>query len=328
MKDSGFSSWPTARSQMANGTGDKQQGGDDLQTATQNWMTPVANDDNKSPEAHMAMKARMKGGPRNTVTSLQVQAKMWGTPRGSDGEKGGPNMSFGAGGTPLPSQAANWPTATVRDHKGSSPTSLTRKDGKSRLDMLDFAAEQGFTRPDHLTWPRGALSLPAIQNSRRLFRLATSRLSPATLRRLSKRETWTTRRLNPVFVSSLMGFPTGHAFSGFWEMRSTPSPQPMRGETSLRLTASEPSTLEGKDDREDMRAVRKDLHAAKDETRQEENLLSEMSFREDVENPAREGFMKWQQDMRGALCHLPTASAAWIWEPMKDNTHQDQLTLL
>jgi hypothetical protein len=39
------------------------------------WPTPVANDDNKSPEAHMAMKARMKGGPRNCITSLQVMAK-------------------------------------------------------------------------------------------------------------------------------------------------------------------------------------------------------------------------------------------------------------
>ena len=39
------------------------------------WPTPVANDDNKSPAAHMAMKARMKGGPRNCITSLQVMAK-------------------------------------------------------------------------------------------------------------------------------------------------------------------------------------------------------------------------------------------------------------
>ena len=37
--------------------------------------TPVANDDNKSPEAHMAMKSRMPGGPRNNITSLQVLSK-------------------------------------------------------------------------------------------------------------------------------------------------------------------------------------------------------------------------------------------------------------
>jgi hypothetical protein len=37
--------------------------------------TPCANDDNKTPAAHMAMKARMKGGERNTITSLQVRVK-------------------------------------------------------------------------------------------------------------------------------------------------------------------------------------------------------------------------------------------------------------
>ena len=44
------------------------------------WPTAVANDDNKSYEAHMAMKARMKGGPRKTATSLQVVAQNWPTP--------------------------------------------------------------------------------------------------------------------------------------------------------------------------------------------------------------------------------------------------------
>jgi hypothetical protein len=32
----------------------------------------------------------------------------WSTPRASDGEKGGPNMSFGTGGTPLPAQAVRF----------------------------------------------------------------------------------------------------------------------------------------------------------------------------------------------------------------------------
>jgi hypothetical protein len=49
------------------------------------WPTPVANDDNKTPEAHMAMKARMKGGPRYKPTSLNVMVKgvergLWPTP--------------------------------------------------------------------------------------------------------------------------------------------------------------------------------------------------------------------------------------------------------
>lgn len=39
------------------------------------WPTPVAHDDGKTPEAHLAMKRRMKGGPRNTITSLTVMVK-------------------------------------------------------------------------------------------------------------------------------------------------------------------------------------------------------------------------------------------------------------
>jgi len=46
------------------------------------WPTPVANDDGKSVEAHLAMKARM-GGNRTAITSLQVMARTagWATPR-------------------------------------------------------------------------------------------------------------------------------------------------------------------------------------------------------------------------------------------------------
>jgi hypothetical protein len=39
------------------------------------WPTPVAHDDGKTFEAHMAMKARMVGGPRKTPTSLTVVTK-------------------------------------------------------------------------------------------------------------------------------------------------------------------------------------------------------------------------------------------------------------
>lgn len=50
----------------------------------------------------------------------KTQVAMWSTPRASDGEKGGPNMSFGAGGQPLPAQAyhtAMGATPTARDHQ-------------------------------------------------------------------------------------------------------------------------------------------------------------------------------------------------------------------
>ena len=63
--------------------------------------TPVANDDNKSPEAHLAMKQRMgerdgSGANRTAITSLQVMAKYvesgWVTPSARDW-KDTPGMS-------------------------------------------------------------------------------------------------------------------------------------------------------------------------------------------------------------------------------------------
>jgi hypothetical protein len=55
--------------------------------------TPVAHDDGKTPEAHMAMKRRMPGGERKTITSLAVLARndftqpdgqrIWPTPKSS-----------------------------------------------------------------------------------------------------------------------------------------------------------------------------------------------------------------------------------------------------
>lgn len=67
-------------------------------TASGLLPTPVARDDGKSPEAHMAMKRRMPGGERKTITSLSVLARndfrqadgteAWPTPTASDARKG------------------------------------------------------------------------------------------------------------------------------------------------------------------------------------------------------------------------------------------------
>jgi hypothetical protein len=55
-----------------------REGGRMLEETVKLLPTPVANDDNKTPEAHLAMKARLseKDGSRRTqITSLQVLAK-------------------------------------------------------------------------------------------------------------------------------------------------------------------------------------------------------------------------------------------------------------
>lgn len=53
------------------------------ESGSSSWPTPVAKDDNKSPEAHLAMKERM-GGNRTEITSLQVAVKQWPTPASSE----------------------------------------------------------------------------------------------------------------------------------------------------------------------------------------------------------------------------------------------------
>jgi len=123
------------------------------------WPTPVAQDDNKSPEAHMRMKANMKGGPRYKPTSLQVMVKgiekgLWPTPTAT--ERSGTNPKTGKG-HGLSKAVKNWPTPTASDHKGSGPTNI-RKDGKDRKkDRLDYAVEQksGTLNPTWVEWLMG-----------------------------------------------------------------------------------------------------------------------------------------------------------------------------
>jgi hypothetical protein len=97
MDATGRSSWPTPRTE-ATGTGIRGDGGMDLRTtaALAAWPTPVANDDNKTVEAHLAMKKRMgerdgTGANRTAITSLQVMAQLagWPTPMaGTPAQKG------------------------------------------------------------------------------------------------------------------------------------------------------------------------------------------------------------------------------------------------
>lgn len=88
---------------------------------------------------------------------------LWGTPRASDGEKGGPNQSFGAGGIPLAAEAAQFPFfRQVRETSAAGETSST--------------AVGGSPQPSETTV--------------------------------------STKRLNPLFVEWLMGWPLGWTACG------------------------------------------------------------------------------------------------------------------
>ena len=105
-----------------------------------------------------------------------TQALPWATPRSSDGEKGGPNQSFGAGGVPLPAQVVDWMTPRVE--RGG----YTRDKGnpeKQRETLEGQVAGLTYSRHIPATEPDG---------------------SPPLKER---------RSLNPLFVEWLMGWPPG-----------------------------------------------------------------------------------------------------------------------
>lgn len=89
------------------------------------WPTPrvSAGGGNGKPE-------RMMDGGNCRLEDTIAGVAQWSTPRATDGSNGGPNMSFGAGGTPLPTQMA---------HSGPTPTGSTAQTGKRGAPNPEFA---------------------------------------------------------------------------------------------------------------------------------------------------------------------------------------------
>lgn len=114
------------------------------------WQTPVANDDNKSVEAHLAMKARM-GGNRTAITSLQVQTQAWPTPRSRDAANAAnttagrkPNHGYHDGDT-LTDAIRKWPTP--HSNAGAGPGTSGRRGGlnlQTAADMWPTPAAQNY----------------------------------------------------------------------------------------------------------------------------------------------------------------------------------------
>src|SRR5262245_57428968 len=240
--------WPTATA--ANATAgrteesrERNHTGTTLVDVVGMWPTPVANDDNKTPEAHLAMKQRMgerdgTGANRTAITSLNVFTQSWPTPnatdtkgasqpegrrppcdddlpsaverlwstlRATDGDKGGPNMAFGAGGTPLPTASAAasegwgqtptglWPTPCAEEATGHMSGS-NRDTWRPTLSGLARGQQpvlhQGRPGPSSPPAPPGASGGPP-----------SSRTPPGSRRRSAR------RRLNVYFVEWLQGLP-------------------------------------------------------------------------------------------------------------------------
>jgi hypothetical protein len=171
--------------------------------------------------------------------ALALGITNWSTPKATDGAKGGPGQSYGSGGTPpLPAQAAQWPTPAVQNWKGSSEASITRADGRSRMDILNCRAEQGFTRPDPAITPLGLRPSHHAPISRPLWASMIASHGRVVSRRILKARA--RRRLNPLFVGWLMGWPIGHALCACSATEFTLWQQRMRDALSLLPMASGP----------------------------------------------------------------------------------------
>jgi hypothetical protein len=214
-----------------------------------NWPTPVANDDNKSLEAHLAMKKRIgeRDGThanRTAVTSLSVMARHWATPCVPNGGRinreevvaAGGRMPEGKKQITLEAQSRYWPTPNATDHKGSS----TRAEGKERPECDDdlptrlerLGESYPFSPQDPSNANGGQESSGSPPNS--CLQWPTPNAAGGTgYMSGSNRDTWrptlegmaqghlpelhrgrpkrdqAKKRLNPFFVEWLMGWPIG-----------------------------------------------------------------------------------------------------------------------
>jgi hypothetical protein len=263
---SASSLWPTAKA-LTGGANSKrterQAGGPDLQESVQSWMTP------RTVHGQYTRDRGQTGAERLTLEGQAMMQSLWKTP---DVPNGGRGMPKGAtmtgmlenGGkrqVGLENQARQWPTPRSRDHKGGGPT-VIRKDGKSRMDQLDYNAEHGFSHPDQAISGLGALSFDQRRTLHRLLAdlglfkrpgsisrpySVPSRSAPTNPLRAQyqiaqsysiwckkRNQHWQAKRLNPQFVEWLMGWPTGHALCACSEMAFSHWLQDMRG-ALLRL---------------------------------------------------------------------------------------------
>lgn len=124
-------------------------------------------------------------------------------------------MSFGAGGQPLPSQAAQWPTPSATSY-GTNQGGAAGRSGKVRPSLETMVREAMWPTPTTRDWKDGACAHANVPTNGLLGR-STARWesgppAPKTLTagESTSSSTLTARRqLNPRFVEALMGWPKG-----------------------------------------------------------------------------------------------------------------------
>lgn len=255
--------WPTPMAGTPAQNGNSAAGNSDFsrnaeQLARAMWFTPDVPNGGRALAADVSPTGMTPDGRKKQV-GLQNQATSWTTPQAHDVSPRGSGQvpTSKAGNACLARDAMNWPTpCAMQDTKGDADIgSIQRREELGKQIALAHRART-FSRPDPETPPHG----PTLSQLRRIWRPLRESLI-ASHGRATWRRLWngrTKRRLNPIFVEWLMGWPPGHA-------------------------------------------------------------LCDCSATE---------FTRWQQDMRGALSRLPTASGPWIWQPPETTPEPQQMTLL
>jgi len=219
IKESGYSSWPTARAEDSESCGNHPGATDSLTGATKHWMTPsVSNcsgneytrDQGKkgmeratlvgeaanwpTPDSYARERTNKSPSPNAAVRpTIALAAASWPTPAAHEARLGFQDRTRGMKGSQVSlstvAMQTNWPTPAGRDYKGSNSSQHMTKtdgrtDGRSRnhADQLPNFVMHYFS-PQDQTMNDGPTSLPKAPPSR--------------------------RRLNPQFVDWMMGWPPG-----------------------------------------------------------------------------------------------------------------------
>lgn len=158
----------------------------------------------------------------------------WATPRASDGEKGGPNQSFGAGGVPLPAQAAKWMTPRANENSESVAGYQARRMAMppavrpGETGTLSIQVQKWCTKAGQTTVP---LYLEEVATS--LFHHLDPTTSTLGEPSSPSDPTSPPLSLNPLFVAWLMNWIVPASTNSGWaEMGSTLYAERMRFELS------------------------------------------------------------------------------------------------
>ena len=195
--------------------------------------TPVAQDDNKSPEAHMRMKANMKGGPRHKPTSLQVMVKgiekgLWPTPtlHGNYNRKGASQNSGDGLETAVKKEL--WPTPTAMT--GGTGVAPSHENGGHGWN-IGAAVNDSLSNNPKRNWPT-----PMAHEARLGYQDRSDPNKKGTQKSLTTEvidqaggRAKTSGQLNPDWVEWLMGVPTGWTELDSWVTELSPKQPPEHG---------------------------------------------------------------------------------------------------